>query len=197
MKKYRQQLLNTSGIVCDEHLWEISDWRYISEKSILSEEFIREFKDDVIWYLISKNQKLSEDFIREFEDFVDWDYISMHQKLSEDFIREFQHMLSWYAISSYQMISENFIREFHNEVNWFYISSNSNFVLSEKFLLDFKNKINWTFYFKYQAASFHIFKKFITKTEFTNIDQILISHLNNIQKEEIQKLIQFKNIFKN
>ena len=47
----------------------------ISYYYILSEDFIREFKDDVYWINISIYQKLSEDFIREFKDKVDWNWI--------------------------------------------------------------------------------------------------------------------------
>ena len=49
---------------------------------------------------------MSEDFIREFKDQVNWYYISIHQKLSEDFIREFCNELfiklienSWHFVS--------------------------------------------------------------------------------------------------
>jgi intein-encoded DNA endonuclease-like protein len=55
----------------------------------LSEDFIKEFKDNVHWGWISMFQKLSEDFIREFKDEVNWYYISRCQKLSEDFREEF------------------------------------------------------------------------------------------------------------
>ena len=49
---------------------------------------INKYNND--WKCISEKQNLSEDFIREFQDKVDWKYISKYQKLSEDFIREFQ-----------------------------------------------------------------------------------------------------------
>lgn len=75
------ELLNTN--------FETIDWVWISEKKKLSENFIREFKDEVDWWRISSKQKLSEDFIREFQRKVDWKWISCKQKLSEDFIREY------------------------------------------------------------------------------------------------------------
>ena len=40
------------------------------------------------WVWISSNQTLSEDFIREFKDELDWAGISYYQTLSEDFILE-------------------------------------------------------------------------------------------------------------
>ena len=51
------------------------------------------------WYDISIHQNLSEDFIREFQDNVHWDCISKHQNLSESFIREFQDEVDWNLIS--------------------------------------------------------------------------------------------------
>jgi hypothetical protein len=36
-------------------------------------------------------QKLSEEFIKEFKNEVDWDFISKYQKLSEEFIKEFKN----------------------------------------------------------------------------------------------------------
>ena len=88
-----------------------NDTFYIDNK--LSEDFIREFKDEVYWEMISKYQTLSEDLIREFKDDVDWWYISKYQTLSEDFIREFKEKIDWHMISKYQTLS----KEFKNELN--------------------------------------------------------------------------------
>ena len=53
------------------------NWYIISHTYILSEHFIKEFKDKVDWVEISIYQKLSESFIREFQDEVDLDKISI------------------------------------------------------------------------------------------------------------------------
>ena len=50
-----------------------------THKYLLSENFIRKFKDEIDWSWVSICQTLSEDFIREFKDKVDWDYIYNHQ----------------------------------------------------------------------------------------------------------------------
>ena len=123
------------------------DWKKISSKQKLSEDFIREFKDKVKWVEISYNQKLSEDFIREFKDKLDWRRISYNQKLSEDFIREFQDKLDWCRISDKQKLSESFIREFKDKVIWNYISSYQK--LSDEFCKEFNiesNILNSVFY---------------------------------------------------
>ena len=66
------------------------DWGMISQINYLSEDFIREFQDKVVWDYVCYKQKLSEDFIREFQNKVNWHWISIHQTLSEDFINEFK-----------------------------------------------------------------------------------------------------------
>ncbi len=111
-------------------------------KDILSEPFIREFKDYVNWFYISRSQKLSESFIKEFKNKVDWNYISHYQKLSETFIREFKNYVNWDIISYSQKLSEAFIREFENKVNWDTISYHQK--LSPVFRKEFKHKLNIT-----------------------------------------------------
>ena len=115
-------------------------WGYISAKQHLSEEFIREFADEVDWVGISLCQRLSEDFIREFKDEVGWYCVSKYQRLSEDFIREFKDWVYWDAISYYQRLSEDFIREFKDKVDWDKISTHQH--LSEDFIEEFKDRLN-------------------------------------------------------
>ena len=115
-------------------------WGYISANQHLSEEFIREFADEVDWVGISLCQRLSEDFIREFKDEVGWYCVSKYQRLSEDFIREFKDSVYWDAISYYQRLSEDFIREFKDKVDWDKISTHQH--LSEDFIEEFKDRLN-------------------------------------------------------
>ena len=92
-------------------------WRELSAHRYLSEDFIREFKDDVSWFQISIYQRLSEDFIREFADRVDWGSISKCQHLSENLIREFKDRVDWFLISKYQHLSKEFIEEFKDKLD--------------------------------------------------------------------------------
>lgn len=96
---------------------EFKSWEELSENVELSEQFIRDFKDDVDWEHISMYQKLSDPFIRDFKDKVDLDWISKHQRLSESFIREFKNKVDWEYISMYQKLSNDFIEEFHDKLN--------------------------------------------------------------------------------
>ena len=76
------------------------DWHNIYYCKELSEDFIKEFKDKVVWGCISTNQRLSENFIREFQDKVLWKAISWFQNLSEDFIYEFYDKIDWNATTN-------------------------------------------------------------------------------------------------
>ena len=61
-----------------------------------------DFLDDGCWRMICKFQKLSEDFIREFQNQVDWDYISQYQHLSPQFVMEFIDKVNVHHIKKYQ-----------------------------------------------------------------------------------------------
>ena len=90
------------------------DWYKLSKKNS-SEDFIREFQDNVLWYNISLYQRLSEEFIREFQDKVYWRYISDKQILSESFIKEFESKIAWDIIFCSQKLSEQFIKDFQDK----------------------------------------------------------------------------------
>lgn len=58
------------------------------------------------WVTFSRHQKISEDFIREFKNEVCWSSISIGQKLSESFIRELYYFLDNKTFKKY-FINEN------------------------------------------------------------------------------------------
>ena len=64
----------------------------INNEKILS-KFIQ-INDNLNWYDISNKYILSENFIRKYKNKVFWTYISIYQKLSDDFIREFQNEIN-------------------------------------------------------------------------------------------------------
>jgi hypothetical protein len=124
----------------------MENWYNKSRVEVLSEGFIRENADKVIWEYICSNQKLSEEFIREFFNRVDWEYISISQKLSEGFIREFSNKVDWECIAEYQKLSEGFIRENSNKLNFGYIAKYQK--LSLEFIKEYNLEIpetNWLY----------------------------------------------------
>jgi len=134
------------------------DWHKMSRKDVLSEEFIRYYKDKVNWLYISEYQKLSESFIEEFQDLVNWNSISYYQKLSEGFIRKFKDRVAWTWICESQTLSEDFIREFQDEVDWYNVSWKQK--LSEPFIREFVDKVNWLYLAEYQELSEDFIEEF-------------------------------------
>jgi hypothetical protein len=88
-----------------------NDWFYISNYCKLTEDMIREFKNQVDWWYICMRQTLSESFIEEFADKVDWFCISKYQKLSESFMQKYKDKIDWDCISRYQLMGKTFITE--------------------------------------------------------------------------------------
>jgi len=103
-------------------------WSYLSQFATLSEDFIREFKDNVDWALISKYQILSEDFIREFEDKVDWKLILRYQSLSKEFIREFKKKVNacYGSLISSDLIRRYIIKNEYQDIEFMVGSSTKN-----------------------------------------------------------------------
>lgn len=160
------------------------NWVDVSSHRYLSEDFIREFKEEVDWRRISAYQKLSEDFIREFKDKVVWLWIVINQNLSEDFIREFKDRVGWVVVSAYQKLSEDFIREFKDKVSWFEISTSQK--LSEDFIREFKDKVYWGCISEYQKLSENFIREF--KDE---VDWVSISKFQKLS-EDFAKAFEYK-----
>lgn len=156
------------------------DWKSVSKHKCLTEDFIREFADNVDWYWISAYQNLSEDFIREFKGDVIWGCVSKYQHPSEDFIREFKDRVYWVYISIYQHLSEDFIREFKDEVSWDWISKYQH--LSEDFIREFKDRVDWDNISIYQ----HLSKEFIEEFK-DKLDMVLIGNSWHYKSTEEKK----------
>jgi hypothetical protein len=60
------------------------DWDNTSCHCILSEDFIREFRDEVDWFWISFRQILSEDFLVEFIDKVNLRWLERNKNVPKD-----------------------------------------------------------------------------------------------------------------
>ena len=150
--KYLNESLNSSY----ENLSQI-DWYYISIHQKLSEDFIREFKDEVDWDFISKYQKLSEEFIERNKDLVDWYYISLYQNLSKEFIERNKDLVNWNLISMSQKLSEEFIQRNKDLVDWDCISRYQK--LSEEFIERNKDLVYWDWISTCQKLNEEFIKK--------------------------------------
>ena len=67
----------------------IEFWDSIEELRPVISLILRIYSEDKVWWDdISGYQTLSEDFIREFKDNMSWYWIARHQTVSDDFMRE-------------------------------------------------------------------------------------------------------------
>jgi len=71
--------------------------------------------DEYAWLNVCLNFKLSNDFLRDFKDYLVWSAISYYQSLSEDTIREFKDYVIWKTIVRQQYLSPKFIDEMISE----------------------------------------------------------------------------------
>ena len=100
----------------------------------------------------------------------------------------------WYVISCSGKLSEEFMKEFNEEIHWGDLFSHQ--VLSNYFLIEIQNVINWTAYFTNANSSFFIMKKFIFKANPYFFQHFNISHFNEQQINELQRIIDLKNVFR-
>ena len=96
------------------------EWEHAAAFYLLTEDFIREFKDIFskygCWLTLFTNQTLSEKIIEEFRDEVDWTVISAHQKLSVPFVLRHRNEVNWNNIFRYQDY-DNVTREMLSQIS--------------------------------------------------------------------------------
>jgi hypothetical protein len=102
--------------------------------------------------------------------------------------------LSWYKISFSKHLTDDVIREFADKLDWDALLLHYPF--SNELTREFQKYIDWEHYFILINADFSIIKQFILKTEFDSTKQFKTSHLTEYQIVEIQKIFDFKYLFK-
>lgn len=122
VRKEIENIIEKKQLNCTvENFSKCCDMANLSYHKVLSEDFIREFKDKVNWSFISQKQKLTESFIEEHDNYVHWEQISKFQKLSEDFIKNcFQYDIA-YNLIKYQKLSNSFIIDKIDNENIYFI----------------------------------------------------------------------------
>jgi hypothetical protein len=91
------------------------NWCCVSRYQNLSEDFIREFANELYWDCISVHQVLSESLITDFEFHIRKNELSIihHQKLSENFLMNTEWIKNYLQdVCVSQVLSEDFIEKF-------------------------------------------------------------------------------------
>lgn len=110
---------------------------------------------DNIYDIVSEKQILSEEFIENKKDRVNWKKIWKYQSVSVNFIRTYIHKVIWKDVCKYQILDEEFIRDFHKKVSWMFISIYQK--LSDDFIIEFSHKMDKNKIKKYQNINFETY----------------------------------------
>jgi hypothetical protein len=119
----------------------------ITMSKTLSEEFIRDFKEQLDWENVCMYQpNLSLALVKEFEDEMDWEILSVRTASTDpEIIREYQTKLNIQEVVECQTLPEDLLREFASfldEEGWRILSMTQD--LSEDFIRQYQDKVNWT-----------------------------------------------------
>ena len=155
------------------------DWGFYSN-NILSEDFIREFKDKVDWSAICRYQKLSEDFIREFKDKVHWGVVSIYQNnLSDEFKTEFANKLNF-------VVSNDVALVFPDDTTKNRIQLNRQ--IFDKQLLDNPHFLDLSFKMTNQCLELKSITQNLNKQliEYTQLTEHLLGRIEYLEQKNIQ-----------
>lgn len=116
---------------------------YYASQYTLSEDFIEEFKDNIIWELVCQYSFLSEKLIVKYEKYIDWYAISRFQKLSLNLIEKYEKNINWYGLVNNPNLTQDIIRKYISklEIKAIVINSKSSF----------DNEVNW---YRYLSKDF-------------------------------------------
>ena len=101
--------------------------------------------------------------------------------------------LNWTSISIHRDLSEDFIRKYHYFLEWKFISRDQK--LSDDFLIEFEDKIIWPYYFYNEKPSFLMLKRHILKVSNEFSASISLEHLNDYEQQEINRIMNLKQLF--
>lgn len=146
------------------------------KKTILSEEFIQEFKDRLNWFDICQYQKLSISFMIKFSDYLSWKHVSEFQTLTEEFIHQFHNFVDWENISKKQVLCEAFIKKYYKKVNWVNISKHQ--TLTENFIDVYKYLLHWE-YLDYSKMSIDFIKEHLEFVDIKGLSKNIIRRLGD------------------
>lgn len=116
---------------------------------ILSEDFVREYRDVVDWYsVVGAMNELSEDFVIEMKKYIKKDVMyvlhNYFYDFSERFVETFKNKIFWDRIN-YDNLSEKFIEKNLNKVDWDALSYCK---IAQRFVKLYPKKINYEQYIR-------------------------------------------------
>ena len=173
-----------------------SDWGYITCKLDLTEAFMREFSEQMIWSNISRFQKLSEDFMDEFEMELDWGTLFQKQEMSEAYInsqKDKLDMYRWINLDYTKDYTKFFIYQNRKVLRWDMITQEKCTNWGLDFIDKFKDNIVWGVLISLRKDLLTL--DFVSKYEkYIKIENVYVTDIDNKLVEEYKEKINFKNI---
>lgn len=107
----------------------MKDYDFYTKK--YSEEYLRNYiKEEkpspAFWFYISCHQDLSEAFIDEFHNQLVWESICKYQKLSIDLCNRYLKKINWYNLCRYGYVFEELMIEFVEYMDLYLLKYNDN-----------------------------------------------------------------------
>lgn len=135
------------------------NWKKISNKENLSEDFIYFFKEKIYFKSLSfnRNIKLSKEFIINNVDLLNWNGLSIFQNLNyKEITDKFNKKIDWDNYSKYQNVTVNIIIDNIDKINW------NNLIMNNHITKEFNKKL------RYNIKKIGGWKKLMKKFNFTN-----------------------------
>lgn len=91
-------------------------WDTLCHYGSLTEDFVREFVNDINWKAFNEYIVLEGDMIREFKDYINLDTYFRFNRLSKEMIREWKDEISWDKMHNWYLkhLPEDVKKEFLN-----------------------------------------------------------------------------------
>lgn len=91
-------------------------WEAICRYGSLTEDFVREFVNEIDWSIFNQYIVLEGNMIREFKDYINLETYFKYGWFPLDFVREFKNELDWTKINTYYLkhLPDNIKKEFLN-----------------------------------------------------------------------------------
>ena len=90
MNEYRKRLLADFGVTQSEESISYAGWYNVSMHPDLTDEFIREFSDKIIWNVLCLSRAvLSDTIVCEFNHFINFHAYFYHKKANYELIKQY------------------------------------------------------------------------------------------------------------
>lgn len=148
------------------------DEYYNKYKSVIPEEFMHKYAENLPFYVIIQYQEIPEKFIENHIKYFALSICADYQQFSENFLELFADLIGWEKISKCQFMTEKFMLKHVSVINWDKACKlNNELPLSVLKAADEKDLLNWEIVSKTQLLSEESIEMFKDKIHFGLLDE--------------------------